>query len=250
MNLELMERPTEGGESPGGTGEFQSFRESLAALADVPATVAGGGDSIYEQRMTAQPPVPNYDLEPYTVYFYYIRLDTDGRLTVKHYTRPSATAIPHASLQQVVQEMVDNVRNGDNAWASDGRNFANILWTRKSYIAFFIDEDNWDLNKNGSPYGGVRFIASPTPNHSFYDAVDLKATVVNRRSGVISQRSAIAFVNHMKRNDQGDDLVLGDRQTFKFEMIFDVKFADLSTAPLVVIFDPEGTNLGPPVSPP
>lgn len=257
MTLEVMERPAACRESIDVVSRYVAIRDRISAAAETEAEAepedlaeTGIGHSIYEQRLTAEPPVPRYDLVPHTVYFYYVRLDTDGRLTVKHYTRSSPAPIPHGSLQQVVQEMVDNVRNGDTAWASDGKNFADIKWTRKSYIAFFIDESNWDLHKNGSPYGGVRFVAPHTSNHTFFDAVDLKATVVNRTTGVISQRSAIAFVNHMKRNEAGDDLVLGDIQKFKFEIIFDVKFADLSTAPLIAIFDPEGTNLGPPVSPP
>lgn len=207
--------------------------------------------SVYEKRLTELPhPRPGYDKEPYTVYFYYVRVDTDGRLKVKHYTQESASAIPHNTLQAVIQGLVDNVRNGDNNPPPNGRNFASIEWTRKSYIAFFIDEENWDLHQSGNPLDGIRFNSSPTPNHTFFDAVDLRVTVTNRRSGAVTQRSAIAFVNHMKKDDQGNDLEAGDRQPFKFEMIFDVKFADQSPAPIIVIFDPDGTNVGPPLPPP
>lgn len=247
MSLDLMEPVVEGDDSK---RDFLDRHFAFEATA-VAGLGAAAGDSVYDPRLTTPGgPTPNFDLVPHTVYFYYVRLDTDGRLRVRHYTRESATPIPYDTLSQVVQEMVDNVRDGDSSWPSDGKNFADIVWKRKSYVAFFIDEANWELHKNGNPQEGIRFVASPTPNHSFYDAIDLKVTVANRRTGVITQRSAIAMINHMKRNAAGDDLVLGDSQTFKFEMIFDVKFADLSNAPLVAIFDPEGTNLGPPIGPP
>ena len=64
------------------------------------------------------------------------------------------------------------------------------------------------------------------------------------------KRSAIVFVNHMKGDDDGNDL--GDRvkQPFQFEMYLDVAFASGTAVPMTVIFDPDGTNMGPAQSPP
>jgi hypothetical protein len=242
---DLIERPDSDERQASPISKYVSYLERDAQAAGL------ARHSVYEKRLTETPnPWPGFEKEPHTVYFYYVRLDTDGRLRVKHYTQFSAAAIPHASLQTVVQGLVDNVRNETNNPPRDGKNFENIEWTRKSYIAFFVDEENWSLHTNGDPLDGIRFDNSTTPNHTFFDAKDLTVTVRNRRSGALTQRSAIAFVNHMKRDDNGNDLVLGDRQPFKFEMIFDVKFADASNAPIIVIFDPDGTNVGPPVPPP
>jgi hypothetical protein len=53
----------------------------------------------------------------------------------------------------------------------------------------------------------------------------------------------------MKANEAGADLQAGDAQYYQFKMFFDVAFADGQPA-LTVIFDPDGTNLGPPLGPP
>jgi hypothetical protein len=217
--------------------------------ADLHGLAGIGPRSVYEPRMTEVPPRPGFDRVPYTVYFYYLRLDTDGRLRVKHYTYDNGAPIPYATLPSVLQALVDNVRGANTNPAPNGENFSGIQWTKKSYIAFFVDEESWSLYKNGDPMEGISFDHSPTPNHTFFDGIDLMLQVTSRTTGVVSRRSAIAFVNHMKGDDAGNDLG-AESQTFKFEMIFRVKFANDTTAPLTVIFDPDGTNMGPPVPPP
>jgi hypothetical protein len=245
MTVETMERPA----AP--DHKASNFVARLLALGDSEAVAAGQSRaSIYEKRLTETPPRAKFDQIPWSVYFYYVRLDTDGRLRVKHYFYDKGAPIPHDTLATVVQGLVDRIRAGDPTLPITGRNFQNLEWKRKSYIAFFVDEENWTLHKNGNPLDGIRFDNSPTPNHSFFDAVDLKVTVTNARSGAVTQRSAIVFINHMKRNAAGDDLQNTDAQAYKFDMIFDVKFSDDTTAPMVVIFDPDGTNIGGPIPPP
>jgi hypothetical protein len=244
MTVETTERPK-------ALDRYPDFVSRLLALGDSAALATGlARASVYDPALTKTPPRSGYDKVPWSVYLYYLRFDTDGRLRVKHYFYDPGTEIPHNTLQTVVQDLVDRVRANDPTLPITGQNFERIKWRRKSYIVFFVDEKNWSLHKNGDPMDGIRFDNSPTPNHCFFDAVDLLITVTNATSGQVSQRSAIAFINHMKRNDQGEDLLEGEEQSFKFEMIFDVQFADATSARMVVIFDPDGTNLGGPVPPP
>ncbi|HYJ81858.1 MAG TPA: hypothetical protein VEW26_03315 [Allosphingosinicella sp.] len=234
--------------------ESLSAPTALAGAAAVPAAAAATTDSVYLRKLTEIPPVAGFDKVPHTVYFYYVRIDTDGKLRVNHYTHALNYPIPPDTIGMVVQQLVDNVRGSNLNPAPDPRNnFQGIEWQRKSYIAVFVDEENWTIHKNGSPIDGIRFVTNlpgTTPNHTFYDAVDLTVDVRNKTTGDITKRSAIAFVNHMKGDANGNDIGQGVRQAFKFEIVFDVKFADGTTAPMTVIFDPEGTNLGPPVGPP
>jgi hypothetical protein len=53
----------------------------------------------------------------------------------------------------------------------------------------------------------------------------------------------------MKGDDHGNDLGRGVGQRFLFKMFFKVLFAD-GTEGMTVIFDPDGTNEGPPIGPP
>jgi hypothetical protein len=246
MDTQVMERPPRVEANPQFLVELFEDRARDYKTAQV-----GRPPSVYQHRLTAEPPLEHFDKVPWCVYFYYVRLDTDGRLRVKHYYYDPGVEIPYDSLQQVLQHLVDNVRGDDNNPGSNGSDFKGIVWGRKSYIAFFIDEESWSLYKNGDAMEGISFDHSPTPNHTFFDGIDLKLKVTSKKTGAVTERSAIAFVNHMKRSDAGDDLDgEGEKQDFKFEMIFRVKFADDTTAPLTVIFDPDGTNMGPPVPPP
>jgi hypothetical protein len=205
--------------------------------------------SVYEKRLTEPGPRPGYEKEPHFVYFYYIRFDNDRRLRVKHYTYDHCAPIAYRALKDVLQGLVDNARGTDENPASDGSDFNAIAWTRTSYIAFFVDEESWSFYRNGDSLAGVSFDNSPIPNHTFFDGVDLELSVTDDKTGRVSERSAIAFVNHMRRNAAGDTL-LKETQKFKFDMNFKVSFADGCAPPLTVVFDPDGTNMGPPVPPP
>ncbi|MEA3039424.1 MAG: hypothetical protein QOE79_1937 [Sphingomonadales bacterium] len=225
----------------------------LADLLEDPASDYRAGRphsrSVYEKRLTEAPPRPGFEKAPHFVYFYYVRFDADRRLRVKHYTYDHCAPIASGALKDVLQALVDNARGTDDNPAPDGSDFNAIEWTRTSYIAFFIDEESWSFYRSGDFLAGISFDNSPVPNHTFFDGVDLELTVFDEETGLASERSAIAFVNHMKRNAAGDKLG-EEKQKFKFDMNFKVGFADGCAPPLTVTFDPDGTNMGPPVPPP
>ena len=231
-------------------------------LATVTTTGAINHD-IYEARLTAAGgPAPGFDYVPYCIYFYYVRIDNSGKLTIDHYFDVDGPAddpaqwqpIPYANVPGRLNALALNARPGTrvkNPPMLPDHNFDNIIWTRKSYIAIFFDEASWQFHTRSGGKAALVFKPGPstTPNHSFFDAQDVELTLPNSFSGGTDQRSALFFINHMKRNEAGDDLVQGDGQMFEFEMFLKVQFAAATTNTLTVIFDPTGTNQGPPETP-
>lgn len=234
---------------------------------------------IYEKRLTEPDSSlwKTYRLTPHSMYFYYVRINADGRLLIDHYfyvdgdvTDPKTwEKIPHkeAGLRELVTRLAINarpivqdepreripprLRQGD---------LKKTKWRRKSYIAIFFDEANWILRKK--PTDGsesvVTFIVKEGgkvghPNNSFFDAIDLAIPMPIRhpRPGGPKQdtRSAIVFVNHMKRDEDGNELG-NEEQDFVFKIIVNVNAAISDDPPTVFIIDPGGTNGGPSVPPP
>jgi len=233
---------------------------------------------IYEKRLT-EPDAdlwPEFRLTPYSMYFYYVRINSDGRLVIDHYFYVDGDEIdpktwkpiPHneQGLRDIVTKLAMNarpLRKGDTRLRNPGLkkkgNFARTKWDRKSYIAIYFDEANWSLRKkaSGSGESAVTFVVDDgvkrgTPNHSFFDAIDLKITMpINRKPfGRTDERSAIVFVNHMKADEEGRELGDDERQEFAFKIILDVKSDVADDPPTVFIIDPGGENGGPSVPPP
>src|ERR1044072_412947 len=65
----------------------EGFFGGLISPQSVATTAAVTNHSVYEPRLTTVPPTAGYDKVPHTVYFYYVRMDTDGKLRVRHYTK-------------------------------------------------------------------------------------------------------------------------------------------------------------------
>ena len=227
-------------------------------------TTGAVNHDIYEPRLTHKDgPVPGFDYVPYCIYFYYVRVDNSGKLTIDHYF--DCDGPPHDDSQwrpipydEVPARIYRLALNGRPSMVAKNppmlpdHNFDNIEWKRKSYIAFFFDEANWHFHTYGSSRSALAFKvgAGLQPNHSFFDAKDVTLDMPNLRTGGTDQRSAIFFVNHMKMNEAGDDIEPPEpNQRFEFEMFLKVKFAAASANTLTVIFDPTGTNQSPPVEP-
>jgi hypothetical protein len=226
-------------------------------------TLTPAGDinhDIYEERLTAIPPVPGFAYVPYCIYFYYVRLDNSGKLRIDHYFDVDGPPddptqwqpIPYADVPARLFRLAMNGRPGavvKNPPTLPDHNFDNIIWTRRSYIAFFFDEANWRFHTRDGGKAALAFKtgAGLTPNHSFFDAKDVELEMPNNFTGGTDKRSALFFVNHKKRNENGDDFppAPAEEQVFEFEMFLKVQFAEASTNTLTVIFDPTGTNQGP-----
>ena len=234
------------------------------------ARVGATNHRIDEQRLGLPIAFPIQSV-PHCIFFYYIRINSDGRIFVTHHFYPGGDPNDRANpadpaswpeipctpeaLTPILQELAMDARpTGAKKYPPIGKNFDAITWCRKSYTAFFIDEESWALHyKNGEP--AVAFIndlkdgVAGVANQSVFDALNMPITMPIAVCPTSDQRSAVVFVNHMKADEEGNDRKEGDRLRYQFKMIFNVAFEDQTKA-MTVIFDPDGTNLGPPAPPP
>lgn len=219
------------------------------------------GNDIYSNVLGTKP----YDYTPWTIFFYYIRIDTDGKLRVDHYfypegdpakyyeTPPNGWSEIHPNdLPEIVEKLAINARPSTtikNPPKLPDHNFNNIVWQRRSYIVFFLDEEHWHFHKKGNGNSAIFFNEGKesTPNHTFYDGMDLTINMPDGAGGT-TPRSAVAMINHMKENEKGDILYNGS-QKFVFDIYLRVVFAQPDPNRLTVILDPGGTNQGPPTQP-
>lgn len=241
-------------------GEYAE-RQSQAA-----AALGATNHNIHETKLGS----PGFTDVPRCMFFYYVRVNTDGTLEVSHYFYPNGDPedsrtwkpIDHDrdALTTLVRNLARNARPGAPQPKNPpqiGKNFEDIAWDRKSYIAIFFDEHNWKFHKfssGGTEDPAVVFITEKkngktgTANHSFFDAMDLDINMSLFDYEPADVRSAIAFINHMKGDEDGNDIG-AEQQFFQFKMFLDVNFASGAKA-LTVIIDPDGNNLGPPNPPP
>jgi hypothetical protein len=222
---------------------------------------------IFDCRKTLEPPLDKFAQETYCVYFYYIRIDKNGKVRADHYFYVDGPLsnwkkwkpICIEDLPDLIYKLALNARprtKYKNPRKMKTNSLEGIEWEYKSYIAIFFDEANWSFYHRKSPKDPstkaaitVNVSEGGTANHTFFDAKEVELRMPKGSHGKTDKRTAIFFVNHMKANAQGDDL--GEvSETFKFDMYFSAKWVNAKARALTVIFDPDGTNLGPPLPPP
>jgi len=223
----------------------------------------GTNHDIYDKRLIASSPSAPFDYVPHIIYFYYLRFNDAGALIADHYEYhdgPSPSqpkpwaAIPYASVPALLNHLASRARPGGGG-RPDGHDFKDIIWTHRGYLAFVLDHASWTFHKSADGKAAVVFRPDKgsTPNHSFFDAVDLNVSVLNHDATKLDSRSAVYLVNHMRSNADGAEIGSTgqpDSQWFAFDLCFDVPYATGSTERLTVIMDPGGTNQGPPEQPP
>jgi hypothetical protein len=215
-------------------------------------TDVGTNHDIYDNRLTRATPWPEFQYVPRRIYFYYVSFDSSNAPTVDHYLYDNKdpggqwTPINESDLPALVSKLANNAAGPRSDPAPDplSKNFKDIVWRHKSWIVILIDEEGWNFHKRTPFQTAAAFNVDKgsTPNHSFFDAVDLSVSFDGKT------RSAIAFINHMKKDADGNDLQGNDDQIFLFDAFVDVMYRG-STDWLPVILDPGGTNQGPPLEP-
>lgn len=236
--------------------EGQLLRERAAALSGNEYN-----EDVYKKRLKAGE--TGYRYIPRIIYFYYVALDPQGALKVAHYwdvigNRADPRTwdpIDYAALPDRLRALGVNARRELAAQnpAPDGYNFSDIKWERISYVAFLFDEPRWKFHRNDDDISPVIFSTRikggkrGTKNHTFFDATDYDLPMPLESGTGTDSRSAIAFINHMKGDEFGNKV--DTKQYFHFNLYLKVSFAGGTEAPLTVIFDPGGTNLGPPLEP-
>lgn len=230
----------------------------------VPAALAAPvNEDIFAAKFNTS---PDYEYAPRMIYFYYISVNDSGSLRVSHYEYheddPDQKDDPvlkwkeiprnRPDLEKICLKLAMNARSRGSSPPVSGSNFKRIRWSRVSYIMAFFDEPHWNLKRNLTDGSCVVFLTKKgstefIPNHSFYDAMDLEVPF-----SPTDIRSAIAFINHLKRDDEGTTLGYDGKtetQDFQFNILLNVNFDDGTSSPMDIIIDPGGTNQGPPEIP-
>lgn len=196
-------------------------------------SVAGSADKPY----TPKKHKPKYRKIPHCIYFYYIGDDHAGARPFRRYYYPSVDGeIREEHLSGLIRDLAVNARSDGNDPPKDGTDGKNIVWTRKGYLVFLIDDPQVVFDSEG-----IVFLPGSN-NNTLYDAKNIEVDISD--AGDQSRMvSCVYCINHMKRNKAGDDL--------EYE-VKKVPFKLRTIPPLVapVVPDDGGTNLGPPVPPP
>lgn len=233
--------------------------ESFGALKMLLDTTANGKPShkITEKKLTAKPPLAKFDTTPSYIYFYKIGFNSTGQLgvtqTLYHEAFNSSDApadrrpIAHADVPSKISWMQSG-RIPPNQLAKEesfGRNFKNDNphWNRVSYLAFLIDHPNWTFcDTDELPPAVFEEKRTGGSNHTYSDGQVISIVTSN------GPRSLFYCVNHLRKRDQQHPADIDDRENFKYDLFTQFNFPGGSD-PIVLIFDPGGTNLGPPLPP-
>jgi hypothetical protein len=136
-----------------------------------------------------------------------------------------------------------------------GRGFSGMLWKYPCIVTIVLDNDNYEFRYNddvndpeGEPIvfyrekNGIQF----HPNHTFYNAAPVTVPILNAQgheTGAV--RHGLRFENHLKKDDNGNDLKHGDQpKRYKFDLV--VMEPVIGENPVPVSTDPDGSNQGPP----
>jgi len=219
------------------------------------ANPLAGSDSIYLDRKGK----PGFEFLPKCVYFYYVRFEDNNTITTwKHFwvnrdDHSDPAPIDEIDLPNIIEQLALHVRNNP-APSQDVHVGLGDEWKNKSYVVIFVDEENWKLRNRKQDPVGMIFVEDVNNhivgNHSFYDAHDLDIELPFRdgRSGNM-KCTALVMINHLKKLG-GADLGDMERETYAFQLLFDVASSTPGNPPMTLIIDPTGTNQGPPQDPP
>lgn len=245
------------------------------AVMGLTPAVQGTNHNIYHRRID-EPGFPRHKTPPRSIYFYYLALNPDGKVHVDHYFWPGGdpnyssanstewdvikNGVPGAGEVNLRDKIVELARNaradvGTRTLQPFGASFDRMRWRRRSWIVIFVDEPNWALfeRQPGGAKPAIAFTSNATDptvtsNESFFDADNFPISMASTGPGDTGDRTAIAMINHMKKNYDGDDNGPNDHPAYKFSIFFDVKFS-VGSSVMKVIFDPGGENDGTPLNP-
>jgi hypothetical protein len=233
------------------------MRKSTARLIDniIKAAVNDDGNhDVYDVKLNS----PQYDVVPWVIYFYYIAFENNGQPVIKHYFHNEKKEIPLEEIEDKIKSLALRAIDNDPTLRLIGKSFHEIVWKHKSYIALFMDSAYWKILKRDSDATKSAVVFNTkkggAPNNSFFDAKDF--TVDIGTDGISELRSAVYFINHMKKSEFGDDIGydqngadVPQEEKYSFDIYFDVRREENGPS-TVFIIDPDGTNMGPPQTPP
>jgi len=193
-----------------------------------PTAAASVGPN-YEPRLGTR----KYRKTPRCIYFYYIDPTVSGSIWHYYYADREDEIDPEDMEAEIIK-LANNARKplGNQIPPPDGANFANIVWTRKSYVVFLIDDPDATFTTGNA----IAITPESGTNYSFFDAKDFRVP------SKISGKTVPVFycINHMKK-DRLNDLEKA-KQRFRFTLPPGIN--------IIPAQDNGGTNMGPPVPPP
>ncbi len=192
---------------------------------------------------------PKFDKHPFSMSFYYIKVNADQSWQSTHYFYDQNTDIEEEHLDLVLPYLADNAIKGKNIPPKHGENFREVIWRRKSFIAFVVDSADFKL-KDGEE--GLIVEHQSHPNHTFFDARYIDTGNWEDSAGnLLNNLSCILCINHMKGNKYGQDIGEREEKVY-FSLQLESRGAAAQGRGLAAEFsiDSGGTNTGPPVSPP
>ena len=216
--------------------------------------VTATNHNIYEQKRYSND--PKFEMIPHVIYYYHIDFTPAHEPRITRYVHDNGTRpIPYDQVEKYITDLAHNHRGGGTVLQSDGQGLSGRPWQRKSYIVLLMDSQAWRFVPCGPTNNNAAVVCVPggiySENQTFFDGGD--ATIDMTGAGK-EFCTAVYFVNHMKKNEQGDDIeyepdgLTPQRQNFKFTFWYYVR--DATGAYDLHSYDPTGTNLGPPAAPP
>lgn len=207
---------------------------------EIEAILTAQNPSVYESRKHKT----NYGKVPRSMYYYHATVDRSGDLIVTNFYHDNGKEkIESNDLPKLIRKLALNARLPyGHVPPKHGDDFGDI-WRRKSYFVILLDDNQYQfLPEAVVVYYGDTY----NPNYAFFDAVNVPIDVSPLKDGS-QMRTAVCILNHMKKDAQGTDIGkkpdgTPEAQKFRFLIYYGVDRFSPYTA--------EGTNLGPPASPP
>lgn len=196
----------------------------------------------------------NFGALPRCMYFYYIGpylLGEPGydasnprKRKIRHYYHADRDVkIDYDATEQLIIELTHNARKPElnQIPPPDGADLKYLVWTRKSYIAFVVDEPDVDFDYDNPIIFNKDVDGKGERNHTFFDGWSKPVYIPNENGVGGVSRPVVCFINHMKRRG-GSDL---DYEGQYFHFVLGDGGIWIRQYP-----DSGGTNMGPPVPPP
>jgi hypothetical protein len=179
---------------------------------------------------------------PCCMYFYYIKSlgrRVDPFIRRYYYVRDNEH-IFYEELEDLVRDLTVNARKDADRQdpPPDGDSLDHNVWSRKSYIAFVLD--NWNTTFVEDEPILLDHLREGKINRSFFDGWCRRVDMPPDGSGS-NRRSVLCFMNHMKRGAFGD---------LRRENAFMSFRLNIRPPPFRGYPDSGGTNMGPPIGPP
>lgn len=195
----------------------------------------------YEKRYLTPTPTQNFDVLPHCLHFYYMTFDGAKEDYRHYYYDNGKDPIKYDDVPELMKKLAKNAVLKDYNPPKHGKDFLDIVWRRRCYVAAVIDTDLYKF-WNG---GGLRFVDKNggKENKSFFDARDFPITIATATGGTVD-RTGFYCINHMKRDDAGANINPQESIFYSYELVF-----RLGGGTRPWYYDPGGTNQGPPETP-